>query len=71
MPSFGHLVRKLEVSVTGGMVTTLTFGLQQLFLFDRLQVHEQEALVDIDQWLDSFSNLAIEERFASTFHGLE
>jgi len=68
---FGDKVRKLEVSVTGGMVKTLTFGLQQLFLFDRLQVHEQEELVDINQWLDSFSSLAIEERFATTSHGLE
>ena len=68
---FGDKVRKLEVSVVGGMVKTLTFGLQQLFLFDRLLVHEQEELVDISQWLDSFSNLAIEERFASTSQGLE
>ena len=62
---YGDKIRKLEVRLSGGMVRTLTFGLLELIVVTRLRVQEQDDLVDINSWLESFSDLAIEEKFTS------
>ena len=55
----------MKFDCPAGWCDTLTFGLLELIVVTRLRVQEQDDLVDINSWLESFSDLAIEEKFTS------
>ena len=55
--------RSLEVVLEGGKVSTVTFALNRVMVFSRLTMKQQRERVAVDRWLDSFADLAIEERF--------
>jgi len=53
----------LEVSLEGGKVSTVTFAMNRIIMFSRLTMKQQQELVAPEQWLTSFADLTIEERF--------
>ena len=55
--------RSLEVVLEGGKVSTVTFALNRVVVFSRLTMKQQRERVAVDEWLASFADLAIEERF--------
>ncbi len=53
----------LDVFLEGGKVSTVTFAMNRVIMFSRLTMKQQQELVAPEQWLTSFSDLTIEERF--------
>ena len=55
--------RDLDVILEGGKVSTVTFALNRVIMFSRLSMKQQQEQVGLEQWLSSFADLNIEERF--------
>ncbi len=53
----------LDVFLEGGKVSTVTFAMNRMIMFSRLTMKQQQELVAPEQWLTSFADLTIEERF--------
>ena len=60
---YGGKSEEMEVQLEGGKVSTVTFGLSRLAMFTRLRVRQQEDVVGVQAWLNSFDDLTIEELF--------
>jgi len=58
---YGGKRKQLEIDLQGGKVLTLTFGLNRFAFLSQLHMSQQDAQVGVDQWLESFSDLEVEE----------
>ena len=60
---YGGESRELEVTVQGGKVTTLTFGLSRLAFLTRLRLNEQPERITAPEWFYGFADLKVQEMF--------
>lgn len=60
---YGGERKEFEVYLVPDRVTTLTFSLRNFVVFRRLALKEREERIHSSRWLESFRDLAIEERF--------
>jgi hypothetical protein len=58
---YGGKRKQLEMDLQGGKVLTVTFGLNRFVFLSQLHMNQQEIQVGVEQWLDDFSDLQIEE----------
>jgi len=58
---YGGKSKQLEMDLQGGKVLTVTFGLNRFAFLSQLHMSQQEIQVGVEQWLDDFSDLQIEE----------
>lgn len=58
---YGGKRKQLEIDLQGGKVLTITFGLNRFAFLSQLHMNGQEIQVGVDQWLESFSDLQVEE----------
>ncbi len=58
---YGGESKHLEIDLQGGEVLTLTFALNRLAFFTQLRLSQMREVVKIEDWLESFSDLQIEE----------
>ena len=58
---YGGKSKQLEIDLQGGKVLTITFGLNRFAFLSQLHMNGQEIQVGVDQWLESFSDLQVEE----------
>ena len=59
--SYGGKSKQLEIDLQGGEVLTVTFTLNRLAFFSQLRLHQQDELVGLEEWRQSFEDLRIEE----------
>lgn len=60
---FDGKTRQLQVGLTGGHVTTVTFGVNRFAFVRQLSTSVQERRVRLPQWRDSFADLELEELY--------
>ena len=58
---YGGKSKHLEIDLQGGEVLTLTFALNRLAFFTQLRLSQMQEKVKIEEWLESFSDLQIED----------
>ena len=58
---YGGKSKHLEIDLQGGEVLTLTFALNRLAFFTQLRLSQMQEKVKVEEWLESFSDLQIEE----------
>ena len=58
---YGGESKHLEIDLQGGEVLPLTFALNRLAFFTQLRLSQMREVVKIEDWLESFSDLQIEE----------
>ena len=58
---YGDKTQGLEISLRGGRALTVTFGLSRLAFLSRLRVKIQKGQVEVEQWLQRFSDLEVDE----------
>jgi hypothetical protein len=58
---YGGKSKHLEVDLQGGEVLTLTFALNRLVFFTQLRLSQLEEKVGIEEWVESFTDLQIED----------
>ena len=61
----GEQREQLEVVLKAGNVATVTFGQSRVAFFSSLRMRQMDEQVHIESWLNSFSDLTIEEIFLS------
>lgn len=60
---YGGKRKQLEIELQGGKVLTVTFGLNRFAFLRQLYLNQQERQVGVDQWLENFSDLRVEELY--------
>ena len=58
---YGDQTQTLEIDLRGGRLLTVTFGLSRLAFLTRLRVKIQKGQVAVEDWLQRFSDLDVEE----------
>ena len=67
---YGGKRKQLEIELQGGKVLTVTFGLNRFAFLRQLYMSQQERQVKVDQWLENFSDLRVEELYLDEDRGL-
>ena len=58
---YGDKSKQIDVSLKGGQVRTLTFGLNRFGFLTQLRLSQQEELMGLEAWRTNFGDLQIEE----------
>ncbi|MEW6755019.1 MAG: DUF4159 domain-containing protein [Candidatus Latescibacterota bacterium] len=59
--TYGGKTKQLRVRLEGGKVQTVTFGLNRFAFLTQLHVGAQQEQIDLAQWLQEFTDLAVEQ----------